>query len=670
MTNPIPPVALLAIASLIQAQGLTPIQVMKLRYATSVVDAGKHGVLFSRVEPRLAKDGIGRSRRYLYHLPAGANAKESLFLTGGSSFAMWGDQLTFAGKVAGAKYNEVMAKSMVDGKVSRITKTPNGVRAFHWSPNFEYLAYTQLDPAPASQVKANAAGFKQTVYDEDYRNISLWLWERKSGKVTRLTSSGSVAAFEWSTDSSRLALALAPRNRVDDGYMFKRIHVVTLDGKLKKVINNPGKLGEMSWSPDSKTIAYLSAADKRDPHNGMLYTVDVATGKVSALTEGLRGSVDHIRWSSAGLIQAIVSKGVRTYLATIDPATAGMTVLLGGKGVAFTAATWNKNQIYVVGSTAKLPGEVYAVRADSKQLRRLTNSNPWLNQVVLGEQRTVTFKARDELEIEGLLMYPVGYKAGTRYPMVIVVHGGPEAHFSEGWNTSYSRWGQLLSARGYFAWYPNYRSSTGYGVEFAKHDHGDLMGGEFNDHIDAIQHFAKQGLIDPKRVGLGGGSYGGYTAAWAATKGTQHIAAAVSFVPFVDIRTKWYTSDIPWEFYFVHYQEKHAHQQREYLESRSPLTFASMCRTPLLLLGGTSDPRVHPSQPHMLYRAVKMTTTTPVRYVQYPMEGHGNRTNTNQFDYVSRSLRWFDHYLKPGNQRGATPPPYEIDYSPWYATNK
>ncbi|MEE2888607.1 MAG: prolyl oligopeptidase family serine peptidase [Planctomycetota bacterium] len=670
MTNPIPPAALLAIVSVVHAQGLTPIQVMKLRFATSVIDAGENGVLFTRVEPRLAKDGIGGARRYLYHLPAGTDAKESLFLTGGGSFAVWGNLLTFAGKVAGAKHNEVMAKSLVDGKVSRITKTPNGVRAFHWSPNFEYVAYTQLDSASAAQVKASAAGFKQRVHDEDYRNISLWLWERKSGKVTRLTRSGSVAAFEWSADSSQLALALAPRNLVDDGYMFKRIHVVTLGGKLRKLIDNPGKLGKMSWSPDGKTIAYLSAADKRDPHNGMLYAVDVATGKARALTKGFRGSVNYIQWSNGGLIQAIVSKGVRTYLATVDPTTASMAILHGGEGVAFTAVSWGKNQTYVVGSTAKHPAEVYAIAADSKEVRRLTNSNPWLDQAELGKQQTVTFKARDDLEIEGLLIYPVGYKAGTRYPMVIVVHGGPESHFSDGWNTSYSHWGQLLSARGYFAWYPNYRSSTGYGVEFTKHDHGDLMGGEFNDHIDAIGHFAEQGLIDPKRVGMGGGSYGGYTTAWAATKGTSHIAAAVSFVPFVDIRTKWYTSDISWEFYFVHYEEKHAHQQVEYLASRSPLTFASMCRTPLLLLGGTSDPRVHPSQPHMLYRAVKMTTKTPVRYVQYPKEGHGNRTNTNQFDYAIRSLRWFDHYLRPGNQRSATPPPYEVDYSPWYATNK
>ena len=155
-------------------------------------------------------------------------------------------------------------------------------------------------------------------------------------------------------------------------------------------------------------------------------------------------------------------------------------------------------------------------------------------------------------------------------------------------------------------------------------------------------------------------------AAWAATKGTEHFAAAVSFVPFVDIRTKWYTTDIPWEFYYVHYQETHAHAQAGYLRDRSPLTHAARCRTPLLLLGGTADPRVHPSQPHMLYRAVKFATKTPVRYVQYPGEGHGNRTNTNQYDYALRTLRWFDHYLKPGDHRKDPPPAYEVDYTEWY----
>ena len=207
------------------------------------------------------------------------------------------------------------------------------------------------------------------------------------------------------------------------------------------------------------------------------------------------------------------------------------------------------------------------------------------------------------MPIEGLLIRPINYDEKKRYPLVIIAHGGPESHFSEGWNTSYSTWGQMLAARGYFAWLPNYRSSTGYGVEFAKKDHGDPMGAEFEDHLDAIKTFADQGLIDPKRVGIGGGSYGGYTAAWAATMHSQHFAAAVSFVPFTHIRTKWYTSDIPTEFFKVHYEEKHPHEQKAFLDSRSPLEFAEKCKTPLLLLGGDKDPRVDPSQPfHALSR--------------------------------------------------------------------
>ena len=152
-------------------------------------------------------------------------------------------------------------------------------------------------------------------------------------------------------------------------------------------------------------------------------------------------------------------------------------------------------------------------------------------------------------------------------------------------------------------------------------------------------------------------------AAWAATRHSERFAAAVSFVPFTDIRTKWLTTDIPWEFYFVHYQEKWPWQQPGLLADRSPLTWAARCRTPLLLLGGDSDTRVHPSQPFMLHRAVKFATDTPTRYVQYAGEGHGNRVNVNRYDYCLRTLRWFEHYLKgDGDRRGKAKPPLDVEY--------
>jgi dipeptidyl aminopeptidase/acylaminoacyl peptidase len=231
--------------------------------------------------------------------------------------------------------------------------------------------------------------------------------------------------------------------------------------------------------------------------------------------------------------------------------------------------------------------------------------------------------------------------------------------------TGYFTWGQLLSRRGYFVWFPNYRSSTGRGVEFAKDDHGDLMGREFEDHVDAIDHFVDLGWVDRDRVGMGGGSYGGYSAAWAATRETDHFAAAVSFVPITHVAGQWLTTDIPWEYYYVHYEERWPFEQWDYMEERSPLTWARQARTPLLLAGGTSDTRVDPSQPLLLYRAVRETTDTPVRYVQYPGEGHGNASNVYRYDYMLRALRWFDHYLRPGDRRGAEMPPRDLDYGAW-----
>jgi dipeptidyl aminopeptidase/acylaminoacyl peptidase len=122
------------------------------------------------------------------------------------------------------------------------------------------------------------------------------------------------------------------------------------------------------------------------------------------------------------------------------------------------------------------------------------------------------------------------------------------------------------------------------------------------------------------------------------------------------------TTDIPWEYYYVHYEEQWPHEQWDYLEERSPLTYAHTSRTPLLLLGGTSDTRVHPSQPFMLYRAISLTTETPVRYVRYPGEGHGNRSNVYRYDYVLRTLRWFERYLAAGERRTELPPPLDLEY--------
>lgn len=653
-------------APLCAQEGLTVEQVEQLRYAVNP-QQGDGFAACSMVVPRPLADGPGGARFHVAVIDdLTGKGKPRMLVSGKDSASAMAvrpgtREISFA-KAAGGK-RQLFTMPIDGGEPSQVADTPS-IAAYSWRPDGKAFAFTSIDPMPAGRMAARKAGFRQVVVDEDWRHRSLWVCELGS-KPRKMTSDTSVFEFHWSADGKQLACACAPRNLVDDSYMFKRLHTLDVaSGEFKQLVDNPGKLGAFAWSPDASSIAYISADDRNDPHAGMLYLVKIGSGEVRPLSAGLLGMIQSVQATKDGFL-ILESLGVRTRMRHLSPQGRDQWIYEPkNPRLAITGVSAGSHLVFTASSRTH-PAELYVAETGSGSgtATRLTNSNPMLADVAMGEQSVQRFRARDGLPIEGLLIKPLNYREGQRYPLVIVAHGGPEAHHSDGWLTNYSNWGQLLAARGYMSWYPNYRASTGYGVEFCKQDHGDPMGKEFEDHIDAIDHFDKLGLIDPNRVGVGGGSYGGYTAAWAATRHSDRFAAAVSFVPFVDIHTKWMTSDIPWEFYYVHYQEKWPWQQPGLLNDRSPLSWAPECRTPLLLAGGTNDTRVHPSQPFMLYRAVKFGSDTPVRYIQYPGEGHGNRTNVYRHDYALRSLRWFDHYLQDGpDRRSAELPPLDIDY--------
>ena len=665
------------------ATTLTPQHVMRMRHVVSAEPSpdGAHILFVSRRMP--APDR-----------PPGGSVLEAFVIpTDGGSVARvpsasrvaWhpDGRVCYVAKRDGDEAPQLYAVPLTNGTETRLTDAPNGIGSYAFRPDGEAVAYTALDPLPPARAANQERGFRPEVVDEDYRHVSLWLFDMASGESTRLTQGLTVQSFVWSPDGSRLAVGMSPRNLVDDSYMFTRIYeVVPGESSVRKLVTNPGKLAGGAWSPDGRHLAFISAADKRDPHAGLLYVVDRESREVAAITPGLRGMVEHVHWHDGATLECVVARGVRTFLehfpvegaefvdsfpdavpTRVDDGPSGDAIALPATSAVEPIA--NTGRYVMAASTRSHPAEVFVTDARGRA-RRLTDSNPWLDGVELGAQEVRLFEARDGTPIEGILMLPPNRgDADARLPLVIVAHGGPESHYADGWLTRYSEPGQVLAGMGYAVWYPNYRASTGYGVDFAKADHGDPMGREFEDHLDAIAAFAADGLVDAERVGVIGGSYGGYTAAWAATRHSEHFKAAVSFVPFVDIRTKWLTSDIPFEFYFVHYQERWPHEQTGFLADRSPLTWAPHCRTPLLLCGGDSDTRVHPSQPFMLYRAVKTATATPCRYVRYPGEGHGNRVSTNRYDYLLRSIRWLDHYLQPGVDRMASPPPIDLEYPAW-----
>ena len=664
----LPIVLLLAVVAgpLAAQRALTPMDVVLMRSVSGVHPSPDGArIAFTRSEPRRPADPPGAAYTTLHVLDTGG---ERVLVAGAANVGgvEWrpdGSALTFAERRTGDAGRQLYALSMEGGEPTRVFATDLSISTFRWRPSGgAAVAFTASAPVPVARAAARAKGFTQTVVDEDWNPTNLYLWTPDGG-VRPLDVPGSVFDLAWSPDGTRLAVALAPRPLVDDSYMFKRLHVVDVaTGAVRMLVDNPGKLGPFVWSPDGTRLAYVSAADARDPHAGMLYVADTRTGAVTPLTQGFEGMVHDLQWWTPGRIRAVVSRGVESRVADLDVANRRWADL-PGLDMRIDAAVTVGSAVAAVVSGPAHPSEVYTLAGDT--WTRRTNSNPWLDEVALTRQAVHRFTASDGVTIEGVLLYPREFQEGTRYPLVIVAHGGPESHYGNQWVTTYSEWGQLLSREGYFVWFPNYRSSTGRGVAFAKADHGDPMGREFQDHLDAIGDLVSRGWVDRARVGIGGGSYGGYTAAWAATRHTEHFAAAVAAVPITWVPGLVLSSDIPREFYYVHYEEQWPHQAWDFMRERSPLTYAPNTRTPLFIAGGTSDPRVHPSQPFMLYRAVETSTDTPVRYVQYPGEGHGNRTNVFRYDFALRTLRWFQHYLRPGDHRQDVPPPLDVEYGAW-----
>jgi dipeptidyl aminopeptidase/acylaminoacyl peptidase len=471
---------------------------------------------------------------------------------------------------------------------------------------------------------------------------------------------GSVFAVEWASDNRRIALSVAPRPLIDDSYMFRRVHVVDVEsGERLALLENPGKLGAVAFSPDGKFVAMISALDPNDPADGRLMVAPASGGPLRDRVPGLLGHISAIAWRSAEELQFVADVGVETKLGVV-PANGGTPSMViesgpvadgSGRIPILSGLSLSRNGLHAAfaGETPSRPREVYVLGPDDEIPRRLTDSNPWLAGVGLGEQEVVTWRSQNSLglELQGILIRPLHGDLGDPPPLIMTVHGGPEGHVRNGWNASYSRPGQLAAGAGFAVFYPNYRGSTGRGVEFSKLGQSDAAGKEFDDLVEGVDYLVAQGLADADRVGIHGGSYGGYATAWCATRYTEKFRAGVMFVGISNKLSKALTTDIPLEDQMVHTRYD-PWTRMDFSMERSPLSYADKGRTPLLIAGGTSDTRVHPSQSLQFYRALKLVGETPVRYGRYPGEGHGNRRAASRDDYSRRLMRWMHHFLVDG----------------------
>ncbi len=559
-----------------------------------------------------------------------------------------------------AEFNSLYRISLAGGEAELLFTHVSGIGSIYPAPDGTTLAFTATDAPPAKQSELAEKGFMAVVHEESVPETHVWLLSLESLEAVRHDLPGSAHDLDWSSDGKRYAVGLAPSPLVDDSYTSQDIHIVDAStGEVESRIGSVGKLGHFEFSPDGERVAYVGSVDEHDPESGRLYLSSTTGGERRELVPNYMGHISDFTWIDDVEIRWLGGRGVYTEVyAANTGATREVEETDGGGVIIGSMHAYPGQRLFAaVADSPDHPSEVFVVR-DGEAPVRLTNSNPILADRDGVRQEVITYKARDGLELQAIIVHPAKRKRGGN-PAVFLIHGGPEAHVSNGWISAYSRPAHALAREGYLVALPNYRGSTGRGVEFSKLGQNDYAEEEFNDIVDLKRHLVAEGLIDADRVGISGGSYGGYASMWSASALSEEYAAAVAFVGISNQISKFGTTDIPVEMYLVHSRAWPWENWMRLLE-RSPVYHADKTQTPLLIMHGDSDPRVHPQQSLEMYRNVKLRTETPVRLVYYPGEGHGNRNTAAQYDYGLRFMRWMNHYLTgPGGE----PPPYEIDHA-------
>lgn len=609
-------------------------------------------VVFSRSRPRPEGAAPGASYANLWRVPfEGGNAQRLTTADGsdsGARFSPDGRWLAFASD-RGSAGPRLYLLPTGGGESEVVSLDKHRVREFAWSPDGATLAYVAEQPRSEERERAERAGRDEVVVDQGLRPRRLWLLELASREVQPLASLGdeSVWAFDWAPDGRALVAAVSRLNRTDDSYLGKRLRVLPRTGEGRDLAPVIGKLGEVRWSPDGRSVAWLGGVDGSDPSAGSIFVAPVAGGARRNLTGAREETCSGLAFLPDGALAATCVQGTRVGVFRIDPASGERRALVAPGVAALGAPAWSRDgrRLAFVGSTSSHPAEVF-VGAPGETPRRLVDSNPQLQGLPRAAQESLRYKAGDGLEIEGVLVKPAGFREGRRWPLVVIAHGGPEAQYLDGWHNSYADPAQALAERGFLVLLPNYRGSTGRGVAFAKADHGDLGGREFEDVLDGVRHLAGRGWVDPARVGLTGGSYGGYFTALGVTRYSEHFAAGAALFGISNWESFLGQTDIPLENAAVHWNLS-CHERPEVCRAASPVAHVARARTPTLILQGEKDLRVPRAQSDELYAALRLKGV-PVEYVTYPREEHGLRERAHRLDALTRLLALFERHLRPG----------------------
>ena len=533
------------------------------------------------------------------------------------------------------------------GAAHRLTALKGALAKPLWSPDGKSVAFLFMENAPRTPGPFAPMTLPSGVIGAKAYEQRVAVADLASGHVREISpASLYVHQYEWSPDGKKFVATAAPGEGDANWYVAEIYTFDVASGEARSIYKPPHQVAFPRWSPDGQSIAFIMGLMSDEGSNGgEIYTLPASGGEPRDLTPGLKASPCWLEWRAGGHEFLLLENlDGASGIATVNVASgkgmqiwSGPETLSAGGSNFWLSLARDGNTCAVVRDSYTAPPEVWAGPLGHWEL--VTHLNRGLRPD-WGKVDSIHWP-NEGFTIQGWLVYPRDYDPARRYPMVVMVHGGPSSMARPRWaRTFYDL--TLLSQEGYFILSPNPRGSFGEGEAFTRGNVRDFGYGDLRDILAGVDYVAKNFPVNDSRVGITGWSYGGYMTMWAVTQ-TTRFRAAVAGAGMANMLSYYGENDI--DQWLIPFFGASVYDDPAIYARSSPINFIKKVKTPTLILVGDRDGECPVPQSFEFWHALR-DLGVENQFVVYPHEGHNIEDPEHRRDIFDRTVAWFDHYLK------------------------